>query len=147
MSHSLSQCFKVSSEGLKSKRMALLATTLILVSLIGGLYLTQMSLITAVSYRIRELERKKARLERENTQLLSQIAGLEAHSRLLERAEGLGFVPPERIEYVMVPYHPTPVSPMTVEEKPAVASEGGVRHRLGDLFSQFALRLRSLVSR
>lgn len=147
MSRSLSQCFKVSSEGLKSKRMALLAMTLILVSLIGGLYLAQMSQITAVSYRIRELRGEKARLERENAQLLSQTAGLEAPSRLLARAEELDFAPPERIEYVMVPYHPTPISPMTVEEKPAVASEGGVRHRLGDLFSQFALRLRSLVSR
>ncbi|MEA3459617.1 MAG: hypothetical protein U9R11_02915 [Chloroflexota bacterium] len=147
MSHSLSQCFKVSSKGLKSKRMALLAMTLILVSLIGGLYLAQTSQIAAVSYRIRELRGEKARLERENAHLLSQTAELKAHSRLLERAEGLGFVPPERIEYVMVPYHPTPVSPMTVEEKPAVASEGGVRHRLGDLFSQFALRLRSFVSR
>lgn len=125
-----------------SRRKALLA--IILASLIGWLYLAQASWTASIGRRIQKLEKEKARLKRENAHLLSQIAELEAPSRLLARAQEMGFVRPERVEHVIVPYYPTPTPAMSAEEKPSVASEGGVGYWLESLLSKFALRLRGI---
>lgn len=84
---------------------------LILVSLLGWLYLTQASQVTTTGYHIYELERERARLQRENAKLMLEIAELERLEVVEARARQLGFVPPERVEYLVVadypPDHPT----------------------------------------
>jgi hypothetical protein len=84
---------------------------LILVSLLGWLYLTQASQVTATGYRIYELERERARLQRENAKLMLEIAELERLEVVGARARQLGFVPPEQVEYLVVAdYPPDPPS-------------------------------------
>ena len=85
---------------------------LILVSLLGWLYLTQASQVTTTGYRIYELERERARLQRENAKLMLEIAELERLEVVEARARQLGFVPPTQVEYLAVadypPDHPLP---------------------------------------
>lgn len=129
---------------MKTAEIALLA--LILASLIGWLYLMQNSWMVSTVSRIQELEKEKARLKRENAQLLTQIAELEEPSRLQARAKELGFVPPERTEYVIVHYRPAPPSLLPTEEAP-MAEKGDLRHRLRELFLRFSLKLREFHRR
>jgi hypothetical protein len=79
---------------------------LILVSLLGWLYLTQASQVTTTGYRIYELERERARLQRENAKLMFEIAELERLEDVEARARQLGFVPPEQVEYLVVADYP-----------------------------------------
>lgn len=125
-----------------SRTKALLA--IILASLIGWLYLTQASWMASTGRRIQKLEKERARLKRENAYLLSQIADLEAPSRLLARAQELGFGSPERVEHVIVLYHPTSTPAMAAEEKPSAANEGELGCWLESLLSKFALQLRGI---
>jgi cell division protein FtsL len=79
---------------------------IILVSLLGWLYLTQASQATTTGYRIYELERERARLQRENAQLMLEIAELERLEKVEARARQLGFIPPEQVEYLVVTNYP-----------------------------------------
>lgn len=79
---------------------------LILVSLLGWLYLTQASQVTTTGYRIYELERERARLQRESAKLMLEIAELERLENVEARARQLGFVPPEQVEYLTVANYP-----------------------------------------
>ena len=79
---------------------------LILVSLLGWLYLTQASQVTTTGYRIYELEGERARLQRENAKLMLEVAELERLESVEARARQLGFVPPERVEYLIVADYP-----------------------------------------
>jgi hypothetical protein len=79
---------------------------LILVSLLGWLYLTQASQVTTTGYHIYELERERARLQRENAKLMLDIAELERLEIVEARARQLGFVPPEQVEYLSVADYP-----------------------------------------
>jgi cell division protein FtsL len=79
---------------------------LILVSLLGWLYLTQASQVTTMGYRIYELERERARLQRENAKLMLEIAELERLEDVEARARQLGFVPPQQVEYLVVTDYP-----------------------------------------
>lgn len=79
---------------------------LILVSLIGWLYLTQASQVTATGYRIYELERERAHLQRENAKLMLEIAELERLEVVEAGARQLGFVPPGQVEYLVVADYP-----------------------------------------
>jgi cell division protein FtsB len=79
---------------------------LILVSLLGWLYLTQASQVTTTGYRIYELERERASLQRENAKLMLEIAELERLESVEARARQLGFVSPERLEYLVVADYP-----------------------------------------
>jgi len=79
---------------------------LILVSLLGWLYLTQASQVTTTGYRIYELERERARLQRENAKLMLGVAELERLEVVGARARQLGFVPPEQVEYLVVADYP-----------------------------------------
>ena len=80
---------------------------LILVSLLGWLYLTQASQVTTTGYRIYELERERARLQRENAKLMLEIAELERLEVVRVRARQLGFVPPDQAEYLVVADYPS----------------------------------------
>jgi hypothetical protein len=73
---------------------------------LGWLYLTQASQVTTTGYRIYELERERARLQRENAKLMLEIAELERLEGVETRARQLGFVPPERVEYLVVADYP-----------------------------------------
>jgi cell division protein FtsB len=79
---------------------------LILVSLLGWLYLTQASQVTTTGYRIYELERERARFQRENAKLMLEIAELERLEVVEARARQLGFVPPDQVEYLVVADYP-----------------------------------------
>jgi cell division protein FtsB len=79
---------------------------LILVSLLGWLYLTQASQVTTTGYRIYELERERARLQRANAKLMLEVAELEKLEMVKARARQLGFVPPAQVEYLVVTDYP-----------------------------------------
>jgi hypothetical protein len=101
---------------------------LILVSLLGWLYLTQASQVTTTGYRIYELERERARLQRESAKLMLEIAELERLENVEARARQLGFVPPEQVEYLTVANYPPDHSSLgqladtSGEENPALHS-------------------------
>ena len=78
----------------------------VLVSLLGWLYLTQASQVTTTGYRIYELERERARLQRENAKLMLEIAELERLEDIEARARQLGFVSPDQMEYLVVADYP-----------------------------------------
>jgi|Deesub1362A_J573_1020465.scaffolds.fasta_scaffold02681_3 cell division protein FtsL len=104
MDRSLSHCVK---RGFIERRTTL--SLLLIFAMVGFIVLIslfQASQMNARSLRIIELKRKKARLEVENAQLLLEIAELMSVSRLEERAEKMGFVFPERIEYLPVYDYP-----------------------------------------
>ncbi len=83
-------------------------------SLVGWLYLTQASAVTATSYRIDELRLELDQIKNENATLTLEIAQLSALSRIEARARALGFEPTTDVRYLPVTNYPMPVEP----EKP-----------------------------
>jgi hypothetical protein len=83
-------------------------------SLVGWLYLTQASAVTATSYRIDELRLELDQIKNENAALTLEIAQLSALSHIETRARGLGFEPTTNVRYLPVTNYPMPVEP----EKP-----------------------------
>ena len=75
-------------------------------SLVGWLYLTQASAVTATSYRIDELHLELDRLKNQNATLALEIAQLEALPRVEQRAGELGFQPTSDVRYLAVPNYP-----------------------------------------
>lgn len=104
--NSLRLYFSKREEGVATRREARLALGLLLVviiiSLIGWLYLTQASQVTATGYHIQELEMEKARLERACALLRLEIAELESLPRIEARARELGFGPAQNVRYLVV---------------------------------------------
>jgi cell division protein FtsL len=104
MNYAPSHCVK---RGLIEERTTrILLLIFAIMSFIVLISLFQVSQMNARSLRIIELKRKKARLEIENAQLLLEIAELMSISRLEERAKEMGFVFPERVEYLPVYDYP-----------------------------------------
>ncbi len=83
-------------------------------SLVGWLYLTQASAVTATSYRIDALRLELDQIKNQNAALTLEIAQLEALSRIEVRARELGFVPTTNVRYLPVANYPMPLEP----EKP-----------------------------
>lgn len=77
-------------------------------SLVGWLYLTQASAVTATSYRIDELRLELDQLKNQNAALVVEIAELQALSRVEARARELGFVPATNLKYMPVANYPVP---------------------------------------
>ncbi len=75
-------------------------------SLVGWLYLTQASAVTATSYRIDELRLELDQLKNQNATLGLQIAQLEALPRVEQRARELGFQPTNDVRYLAVSNYP-----------------------------------------
>jgi hypothetical protein len=75
-------------------------------SLVGWLYLTQASAVTATSYRIDELRLELDQVKNQNATLTLEIARLEALSRVETRAHELGFQPATNIQYLPVTNYP-----------------------------------------
>ncbi len=75
-------------------------------SLVGWLYLTQASSVTATSYRIDELRLELDQLKNQNAALAVEIAELQALSQVEARAQALGFGPTNQVRYLAVSNYP-----------------------------------------
>ena len=75
-------------------------------SLVGWLYLSQASAVTATRYRIDELRLELDQLENQNTALSLEIAQLENLSWIEMRAHELGLGPTTNIRYLPVANYP-----------------------------------------
>jgi hypothetical protein len=80
-----------------------------LLLLVGGLilmaaiYLTMVSATASRGRRLEQLQAELLRLQRENEQLLVDIAEAGSIERLMNRAQELGFVPAEELEPLPIP--------------------------------------------
>jgi hypothetical protein len=75
-------------------------------SLVGWLYLSQASAVTATSYRIDELRIELDYLKNQNAALALEIAQLEALPRVESRAAELGYQPTTNVRYLQVSNYP-----------------------------------------
>jgi cell division protein FtsL len=83
------------------RRLALYALIFVLVlTVTAALYLTLVSRTAARGRRIQQLEVELSRLQREGEQLEVTIARESSVPRLWERANELGFMPPEQVDFV-----------------------------------------------
>jgi hypothetical protein len=105
---------RYSAWGLSGKTLALLLLLLVLASLVGSFYLNQASQTTAAGLEITQLTREREYWRQENAHLRELIAESQALSNVEARAEALGFVQPERVEYLQVD---SPVSPDTAPDE------------------------------
>lgn len=88
-----------------------LALFVALVGLVAGLYLWQASEIAVTGRRIEALRQRRQDLERENTELLEQIAVEGSIPALQERAARLGFSPAAQVDFVPVTAVPRDTMP------------------------------------
>ena len=84
--------------------------------MLAGLFLLQASEIAVTARRIETLRQKRADLQRENAQLLDQVAREGDIPYLQERASKLGFVPAVQVEYLRVTAVPRDPSPSLREQ-------------------------------
>ena len=75
-------------------------------SLVGWLYLTQASAVTATRYEMEELRLELDKLENQNTALALEIAELENLARVETRARELGLGPTTNVRYLVVENYP-----------------------------------------
>lgn len=75
-------------------------------SLVGWVYLTQASAVTATSYQIHELRLELDQLKNQNAALVLEIAKLEALSRVESRAKELGFASINEVHYLSIAEYP-----------------------------------------
>jgi hypothetical protein len=87
-----------------------LALLFALTGLVAGLYLWQASEIAVTGRRIEVLRQRRQDLQRENAELLEQIATEGSVPAVQDRAARLGFSPAAQVDYVPV----TAVPPDTV---------------------------------
>jgi hypothetical protein len=88
-----------------------LGLILALIALLAGLYLAQASEIATTGRRVQALREQRDELQRENAELLDQIATEGSISRLQDRAARLRFVPATQVEYLRVTAVPSDVAP------------------------------------
>lgn len=69
-------------------------------SMVGWLYLSQASQITATSFRIDELQRDFQAIQQQNVSLELEIARAESISRVEARARELGYAPAGEVRYI-----------------------------------------------
>ncbi len=134
---------KYSAWGLSGKTMAIFLLLLVLASLIGSFYLNQASQTTAAGLEITRLTREREYWRQENADLRRQIAAMESLSRIEARAEELGFVEPEIVEYVAVESSPTEEAsgdnarPLSTSERRQLAPQPAPsRDWLGEVVAQ-----------
>jgi cell division protein FtsL len=84
-------------------------------SLVGWLYLTQASAVTATRYQIDELRLELEQLQNQNTALSLEIAQLENIARVESRARELGLGSTSNVRYLAVPNYPVPPQVMHAE--------------------------------
>jgi hypothetical protein len=98
-------------------------------SLVGWLYLTQASAVTATSYRIDELRLELDQIKNQNAALTLEIAQLEALSRVEARAREIGFAPTTNVRYLPVANYPMPLEPEEPTFGPAQTNRPADRDR------------------
>lgn len=96
------------THGVKRGRFEMDSQSAVALSIVAGtltvviaLYLIIISRTAARGRHIEELQATLFHLERENQQLMVEIAEESVVSRVRERAEALGFAPAQEIEYVV----------------------------------------------
>jgi hypothetical protein len=77
-------------------------------SLVGWLYLTNASTVTATSYRIDELRIELDQIRNQNAKLILEIAQLQALARVEARARELGFEATTQTRYIAIANYPVP---------------------------------------
>lgn len=87
---------------LEAKTTAWILLVLTLLGLLGWLCLTQASQVSTARHRLWEKEREKARLQRQNAELLAEIAGVLRVSDLEDKAIKRGYNLAERPRYLCV---------------------------------------------
>lgn len=134
----ISHCIKRNQHLLEGRTTAGMLIILAVLSLLGWLYLTQASYVAAASRRVQDLEETEAQLQRENMELMAEIAQLESVSRLANRAEELGFVKvvPEEADFVLVDAAPE-------NSEVALAGSSPMTRWLGSVSAQFAAWVRT----
>ena len=93
---------RYSAWGLSGRTLGLLLLLLVLGSLVGSFHLNQASQTTAAGLEITRLTREREYWRQENANLRRRIAEREALPSISARAEELGFVQPEVVEYLVV---------------------------------------------
>jgi cell division protein FtsB len=83
---------------------------LVIFSLVGWLYLSQASYLTATAFRVEELRAELEAVQRTNAALGLEIAQLESLPRIEQRARELGFGPPEEVRYLVLTGLPATVN-------------------------------------
>ena len=129
--------------GLSGKTLGLLLLLLLLGSLVGSFYLNQASKTTAAGLEIVRLTRQREGWRQENASLARQIAEMESLSRIQARAQELGFVEPEVVEYLVVEIAPLehseteePAPPHTTESQRSTPQSREPRDWWGELVAQ-----------
>jgi hypothetical protein len=132
-----------SAWGLSGKTLGLLLLLLLLGSLVGSFYLNQASKTTAAGLEIVRLTRQRESWRQENANLAKQIAEMESLSRIQARAQELGFVEPEAVEYLVVEIAPLEHSeseestpPHTTERQRSTPQSREPRDWWGELVAQ-----------
>ena len=72
----------------------------VLVALVGTVYLVQTNLTATEGYKIKDLEKKVAQLQNENTKLNLSYAELQSMDNLVKKSSALKLVPVGRVEVV-----------------------------------------------
>ncbi len=102
-------------------------------SLVGWLYLTQASAVTATSYRIDELRLELDQVGKQNVALTLEIARLEALPHIEARARELGFEPTSNVRYLEVANYP-----MSLGKKPFIHNDlAPVRDEMNAYVTEF----------
>lgn len=91
-----------SSWGFTGKTMGFGLLLLLLVSLIGSFYLNQASHTAAAGLEITELMEERERLRQDNAELRKRIADKESLGTVRSRAQELGFIERQDVEYLIV---------------------------------------------
>jgi hypothetical protein len=91
---------------LEAKTTAWILLVLTLLGLLGWLCLTQASQVSTARYRLWEKERERARLQRQNAELLAEIAEVLSVSRLADTALESGYTATEGPRYLYVLDYP-----------------------------------------
>jgi len=115
----VSRAIRYTAWGLSGKTLGILLLLLVLGSLVGSFYLNQASKTTAAGLEIVRLTKEREYLRQENAELRRQIALAASIGRVRSRAEELGFVAPEDVDYVIV----RSLATEAVQDKEAVSEE------------------------
>ena len=87
---------------LEAKATAWILLVLTLLGLLGWLCLTQASQVSTARYRLWEKETEKARLQRQNAELLAEVAEMLSVACLETKARDAGYTPAEGVRYLHV---------------------------------------------
>ena len=137
---------------LEARTTAVMLLVLTLLGLLSCLCLTQATKVSTVQYSIWEKEAKRDRLQRENADLLAEVAEKLSVSQLEDLALRLGYVPAEERRYLDVPGYPadgvsgrgsdavsrTGEDAVIASEEPRELGSSGVARWWEKVLSQFA---------